>query len=91
MRSSSQVEAQAARVPGSQRPASKTRQVNQLFSFVRLRGIIEQLAERVRNQRIARQQASVPVKVKKTEFTIPEETDYESLLSAEYTDGGDEQ
>ena len=57
----------------------------------RLRGIIEQLAERVRNQRIARQQASVPVKVKKTEFTIPEETDYESLLSAEYTDGGDEQ
>ena len=76
---------------GSQRPASNTRQVDQLFSFVRLRGIIEQLAERVRNQRIARQQASVPVKVKKTLFTRVEETNFVDLIHDEDTYGDPQQ
>ena len=57
----------------------------------RLRGIIEQLAERVRNQRIARQQASVPVNVKKTLFTRVEETNFVDLIHDEDTYGDPQQ
>ena len=57
----------------------------------RLRGIIEQLAERVRNKRLAQQQAPTPVNVKKTLFTRVEETNFVDLIHDQDTYGDPQQ
>ena len=57
----------------------------------RLSEIIEQLTERVRNKRLAQQQAPTPVNVKKTLFTRVEETNFVDLIHDEDTYGDPQQ